>query len=444
MKSKITYLDEHFNITAISSVLYISKNSPELIFWISAFSSLNIPISGIDYSLSDSVILDLISKVKPTILLVSKDLYEKISQKLLSNKVEKVILLDEFLYNKLGNIDIILKKVNTENFRSISFSSGTTSNPKVILRYSSFDKRRFDWFINKFKFNENDKFIVMLPLYHAAGNGWARLFMGLGCTIYLPDYDNEESIFNILKKYNITSTALTPISLERMINVMIKYNIESSFEWILVGGSHLFSSLKKKGLSILGDVIYEYYGCTETGVNVLAGPSDFINKPFSSGKVIDGNHMLVLDENNISVKNGIPGRIAISSYMLMDEYMDINSDFIFIDNKKYFLMSDMGYIDSDGYLFLLNRNQERDKSNVYCCLDEIKIIPEVKDVCIIKEGDSFLCIYSLFLDKEDKIINLKIKSILDKNFDYYKMKRVNDIPYSPSGKVRFNEIIKMF
>src|SRR5471030_920281 len=190
---RVTFLKTICDDAQLHSACYLSHNSVDIISWLSAFSTLGIQANGLDYSLPIDKLITLIRKINPGILLVSFSLYspEVLNQlnstgvTLLAVDAPTDLIVDGIGEYHLPEIGALLRDHQPAPFRAVSLTSGTSALPKIALRYRSFDMRRFAWFTERYAFNNKDGFMLILPLYHVAGNGWARMFMGLGSTIYL-------------------------------------------------------------------------------------------------------------------------------------------------------------------------------------------------------------------------------------------------------------------
>ncbi len=186
-ESRVIFLRRSFSAEQLRSVCYLSKNNAELISWLAAFATLGIPANGLDYSLPTETLRKLIKQISPGLLLVSFSLYEPeelsnlniagTSMLGVNSPIDPVIeSIGELHHPELSSL---LSVPNASSFRAVALTSGTSALPKIALRYRSFDARRFAWFTDRFGFSDSDGFMLILPLYHAAGNGWARMFMGL-------------------------------------------------------------------------------------------------------------------------------------------------------------------------------------------------------------------------------------------------------------------------
>lgn len=368
----------------------------------------------------------------------------------------KLIDLDCLFSGAINYSDLIVDTGNyieSINFfrpyNAISFTSGTSGTPKAAIRSKSFDLRRFSYFTLKYGFNSLDRHLLIMPLYHAAGNGWARLFMSLGATLIIADQENLEDAASIVLNEQITTSAMTPTILKGIVKnykkIDIKYNC---LKFVLVGGKHFTSEAKIDAINTLGTVIYEYYGTTETGVNTIAEPSDLLKKPESVGRPYDGNEIIIIDKNNNVLDTINKGRVAVSSYMNMDDYKNAEKQFLVYKEKEFLITPETGYLDENGCLFLSNRTQGATNRDLYGVQNLIEKINGVVDCAIITDTNRtnlFICAYECEdMCGNNKKIEQDIQDILKRNkISTSIIKCVKAIPYSPSGKVIANELINI-
>lgn len=458
-ESRVVFLRRTFSEEQLRSVCYLSKNSAELVCWLAALATLGIPASGLDYSLPVETLCTLLGRINPGLLLVSFNLFTPDELCHLNTTGTNMLGLDaptDPVVDSIGELhhpelNCLLSTRTPPPYRGLSLTSGTSSVPKIALRYQSFDARRFAWFTDQFGFSDVDGFMLILPLYHAAGNGWARMFMGLGASLHLVDQDDEQALAQTLSRECVRAAVMTPNLVALMTGLSTRIPLRHHLRWVLVGGSYFSVTSKQAACAAFGNIFCEYYGCTETGVNVLSKPDDMQACPKSVGRSFDGNRVLILDEDNRPRRAGEKGRVAISSYMLMDEYGDGSRPFIMIGDERYFLMADYGYLDDSGRLFLMNRNGEIGSDHdIYRIEEKIRSLPCIRDVSVVTvqlQGVNHVrCIFSTDRSNKKNFMRL-IEKINEQasttgviNFSAH---RVDKIPYSPSGKVRFDEVIRI-
>jgi acyl-coenzyme A synthetase/AMP-(fatty) acid ligase len=366
--------------------VFISENSLDVVLIGAACSSIGIPFQGIDYHLSVPMINDLLQKLGVKHVFVSKS-FEYLRQGLLDTcKVHNIETWVHDACEISNEIDASIQK-HQFCFKSYAFTSGTTGAPKIVLRTSSFDKRRFDYLAGKYSFNSQDVHLTCLPMYHVSSTGWLRLFLGLGGTVVIHHYVSPYQLCEVLNHHRITTTIMSPIILKELLGKVEKRLAEHYFpllRFIITGGKNCPVSVKQEAIEQFGNIIFEYYGTTETGINTLLSPEEALRYPGSVGKEFEGNEIAILSDKKAPLKVGEIGRIAISSYMNMDSYLNYASDLVIIDDRLYIMTSDYGYKNNDGYLFVTQR-ASRARSHIYdfySMENEILKLPYVSDVYV--------------------------------------------------------------
>ncbi|WP_297505562.1 class I adenylate-forming enzyme family protein [Ferrovum sp.] len=456
-ESKIRFLLTQFGTNLPTQACYILPNRTELLPWLAAFVTLGIPVTGLDYTLPLATLRKLATVIGADLLLVSTTALDYGDGPLEIGTPGSLHLdLDSPTHvytattDTSSSVDILedVRSLGIEQQRpycSVGLTSGTSGLPKPVIRRGSFDQRRFAYFTQHYGFSREDRFLVSMPLYHAAGNGWARLFMSLGATLYFASADAPEELAKAIPRYGITASVMVPYLLDAVIDTLGGRAV--TLRWVLVGGKHFPPSQKQRALEKLGPVIYEYYGTTETGVNTIAEPDDLARYPASVGRAYDGNMIAVVDAACRPLGPREAGTVAIASYMNMSHYGDGSANEIFIDGDRYLLTPDQGYLDGEGRLYLLNRSARPDNhSHLYRLEDAIRYMPCIADVALLQsddqDGSKIDCVISLRAHaQETPQLHHRLQALAAEEFLQLARCRVAPrIPYSPSGKVRASDL----
>jgi long-chain acyl-CoA synthetase len=144
--------------------------------------------------------------------------------------------------------------------------------------------------------------------------------------------------------------------------------------------------VKRQMIEWLGPVIVEYYAATEGGGTLISSP-EWLRKPGSVGLPWRGSRIAVLDRAKREVAPGQQGLIYLQ--------MGTSSFSYYKDEEKtqaalageMFTVGDIGYLDSDGYLFLCDRSSDMIISggvNIYPAEieSELSCHPAVADVAV--------------------------------------------------------------
>jgi len=276
--------------------------------------------------------------------------------------------------------------------------------------------------------DEKDNWLLVLPFFHISGLSILLRSLYNGTRVTILDKFDEEAVLGLIRKKKVNMVSLTTTILGRMIDKMEEHSLRVA----LLGGEFIPIQLTRKCLDKRLPV-YKTYGMTETTSQsttfcILDAPDklDSVGRP--------------LTEVDIAIKNadkeGV-GEICIKSPMMMDGYIGRETV------GKYFNTGDIGYIDPDRFLYVLNRRSDiiiSGGENIYPkeIEDLLYELQEVKECAVVGEKDNkwgqvpVLYIVSTLTEEEiqgyflDRLAKYKIpKSII----------YMDELPKNASGKI---------
>jgi long-chain acyl-CoA synthetase len=151
------------------------------------------------------------------------------------------------------------------------YSSGTTGNPKGVLRPLHDQRPEFPMpvlqaYANFWRFREGMISLMPAPLYHSAPLVGAAGTVRLGGTLIVMERFDAEEFLRLVERYRVTHTQLVPTMFSRMLklpeSVRTRYDL-SSLEAIVHGAAPCPVPVKKAMIDWWGPIIHEYYGATE-------------------------------------------------------------------------------------------------------------------------------------------------------------------------------------
>jgi len=274
------------------------------------------------------------------------------------------------------------------------YTSGTTGHPKGVYRGSApAASSLFSKLVESARFDSaKDLAIVTGPLYHAAPLSLNLLLpLSAGVGTILMDKWEAEDMLRLVDKYRATHTHVVPTMLHRILllspEVRAKYDL-STLRWILHGAAPCPVHVKRETIQWLGPVVFEYYGATEGG-GVFVDPVEWLNKPGSVGRPTEGVVLQIQDENGKELTRGEIGTVYFKAPETgRFEYFKAPEKTASVYRGDFFTMGDMGYVDTDGFLFLTGRSAEVIISggvNIYPAEIDQEILqhPAVKDVATV-------------------------------------------------------------
>ncbi|MDD2475884.1 MAG: AMP-binding protein [Dysgonamonadaceae bacterium] len=142
---------------------------------------------------------------------------------------------------------------------------------------------------------------------------------------------------------------------DRMIFSKIRKNFASNLEYFIGGGALLDIELQRFFYAI-GIPMYQGYGLSEASP-IISANSDKAHKLGSSGKPVPRMEIKIVDENMNELNVGEKGEIIIRGGNVMKGYWknpEATEETI-VDG--WLRTEDMGYLDKDGYLYVLGRTK---------------------------------------------------------------------------------------
>lgn len=391
---------------------------------------------------------NIISAFSPKLLLMDDDLNYNL-KKIIINKdwLKKIISSLNLDYNNETNTD------GSSNLL-LSLSTGTTGIPNGPMLTHSQMEARFITQKKSLYFGEDDIFLAATPFYFGAGRSFLMGMIHNGCTVVLmkKPYTAEELV-NYIIKYSINVCLLVPTILRKLLKEKeIEKKLNNKLRLLLSTGSILHSNERKEVMEKICPCLLNYYGSTEGGgVSVLKW-DDPLEKSESVGKTVYGTVLEIVDDQGISIGKNNIGRIRYKGPSVAQSF--------FIDSEKsssyfkdgWFYPGDLGYYDSDGYLYLSGRSKDiiiRSGINIYPAEIENLLIshPMVNDVAVVpwpsKIRGEEIAAFIIPIDKK----SFKKNDIIDycsKKISRYKIPRdiflLDEFPKNSVGKILKNKL----
>jgi fatty-acyl-CoA synthase len=206
----------------------------------------------------------------------------------------------------------------------VIYTSGTTGKPKGAVRKFPRDSlAQALRFIAETPMRADDIHVAACPLYHSTAFGFLTLSHILGATAILMDEFRPEPFLELVDRHHATTTAVVPTMLHRIMTLppetLAKYETRS-LRTIFSGGAPLPGPLGLAVMDHFGDVLYNFYGATETGLVTLASPRDLREAPGTIGRAVPGNDIRLLDEAGREVPDGQVGELWVKNKLLVEGY----------------------------------------------------------------------------------------------------------------------------
>jgi long-chain acyl-CoA synthetase len=307
--------------------------------------------------------------------------------------------------------------------------------------------------------NEWDTILLPLPMFHTYANtGLQSLaFVNHNPIALVPNPRDLRDLLNDFNQVKPAFTCAVPTLLNGIMNhalVREKKVDFSSLKLCFSGAAPLMAETKKRFEDITGCVIVEGYSLTEAQMAVVANPVKGARKIGSVGMPLPDVEVRILDADDgvTPMTLGDVGEIVIRAGQITPGYWNdaeaskemLRTD---ADGARLLFTGDLGYLDNDGYLFIVDRKKDLIKTSGFQVwpreIEEvISAHPAVHEVGVIglpdkMKGETVKAF--VVLRPGATLTASELKSWCRERLAPYKVPNqfdfVNDLPKSQIGKV---------
>lgn len=229
--------------------------------------------------------------------------------------------------------------------------------------------------------------LLVYPLFHISGMGAAFLspLIAGSKVVILPKWDAKNAA-KVIAEEKITMFSAVPTMLWDMLREAQENEVDlSSLTNIGTGGQALPINLLDAMRDLCPQAVMGTgYGLTETtGTVAMAVGEDFLRNRASAGRVVPLIEMRIEGADGNELPRGEAGEIVVRCAQVMQGYWNLPDETgKVLSQDGWFRTGDVGYLDNEGYLFIVDRKKDMVISggeNIYCAEVE-RVLSEIPQV----------------------------------------------------------------
>jgi long-chain acyl-CoA synthetase len=347
---------------------------------------------------------------------------------------------------------------NRRTGSQLVYTSGTTGKKKAIehplpLVGPDEDADGMKTFGQAFEFEPLEgSHLVSAGMHHGGCRAFYMGALHVGQSLVIMAKFDAERALELIERYSVTTAYMVPTQFVRFLRLpeatRHAYDL-SSLRSVVHSAAPCPREIKQQMMDWWGPVIWETYGGTE-GAATIAKPWRWLEKPGTVGRAIRGMRVHILDDDGNDVDVNVAGMVYLEPDGEGFTYYRDEEQTAQTYRGRSFTIGDVGYLDEDGYLFIVDRKKDMIISggvNIYPAEIEAVLVshPSVADAAVIGAPDpewgEKVCAYIQVvagIAADDKLAD-ELRAYVRQRLDSYKCPRSitfrDDLPRTETGKL---------
>jgi long-chain acyl-CoA synthetase len=429
----------------------------------------------LNFRLSPAEIVQLLEDAQCDILMIDNAFVHMLDQPLLAKWRDRAILIPvDGVDANFPAVDVLVSRANPvaahevheDDEAILLYTGGTTGRGKgVRLSHRNVVSNALQ-LSRVMNVDENDVYLHVSPMFHSTDLKATVVTMFGGGHVYLKEFSTS-GVLEAVQRDRATILSLVPTMIVRVLTEgkLDQYDL-SSLRLISYGTSPIAEGTLRTAMEAFPQAgFHQCYGLTETApllalLDEASHRRALDDKPEllrAAGRPLPGVDIRFLDDDGRELAKGQAGEIVVRGPQIAKGYLNRPEDNASAFRNGWFHTGDIGRIDDEGYLFILDRKKDMvitGGENVYT--REVESVlqghPDIADVAVVgvpdeKYGEALLAAIVLHDGKVEPSADALI-GFCRGQLGGYKIPRhfvfVEQLPRTSMGKVRKQDCIDRY
>lgn len=333
---------------------------------------------------------------------------------------------------------------------SLIYTSGSTGEPKGVMLSHLNLTSNTQSIVTYLGLSGDDRMMVVLPFYYVYGRSLLYShFLSEGSLVIDNRFAFPVTVLNAMSEFEVTGFAGVPSTFSILLKKTdLKSRKFPKLRFVTQAGGGMPPAVQKEVAEVFSPAkLFVMYVSTEASPRLTyVEPEKLPEKWGSIGRAIPNVEVIVADESGNRLLAGEQGQIAARGSNIMMGYWKSPEATAEVLRHGYYYTGDLGYEDSEGYIFLTGRARDIIKAggNRISAKEIEDVLAEVNGVlesAVIGVPDEVLgeAIKAFVVRCDDSVTEENIKAHLQKKLPMFKhpkwVQLCEQLPKNQSGKI---------
>ena len=257
-------------------------------------------------------------------------------------------------------------RARPHDFGALVYTSGTTGRPKGAMRSQWRWVATAEGGAYASDFTSDTRALLATPAFHVGVIGYTlQVYWHAGCVVLQRGFEAVQ-VLKAIEAERITFTFVVSAMLQALLDSPAIADIDlSSLRNVVTAAAPVPVPLLQRAIERLGPVFSVQYGATETGGTMMFahevrpdGDDRDVKRLASVGHPGPRTRIRVVDDAGRDCAVGVPGEVLTFTDQRFDGYWNNTPATLEALRDGWFHTGDVGYLDEDDYLFLVDRKKD--------------------------------------------------------------------------------------